>query len=830
LVPDGAYYWRVRGLTASKERGAWSSVGHFTKAWSAAPQLLGPASGAAITWPAVPLALGWTAVPYATEYIVTIATDPGLSNIVLGSATTPEKTSATVFALPKTLSVGQYYWAITPVDSEGHRGTRSAIRSFSWSWPTGTSTEVRDLNADPRIFEPQFSWAPVAGAAKYEVEVNSASEFPLGSKWCCSDLTTGTSLSPTENLANNEYYWRVRAIDPSGNAGEWNYGHNTGELGFGPAPGAPFTKAFDSVTPTIPNLTLSDMNGNPLPAGTATAEPLITWSPAPGAASYEIQVAPYVGKAGCNWAAPFDTEKQIIDTSVAAWAPLGELSTRIGPSAWPAPVSRRNLNTGTYCARVLARSDGDAKGNQVVSEWTQVGGPNQPAFTFASQPPPGPEEPSGLETRAGDYLPPHTGTSLTPGEATCGLGAPCRLTPFFSWKRVPGASSYYVVIARDKGFTHVVDVASTVVPAYAPALGGEEPLDDETTTYYWAVVPVNAAHEEFREPPEDDARQEFNKSSIPPTPLGPTNGASVNTQPTFSWTPAEGALNYTLQVSQDPTFGAPIDNVRTDSTAYTSSSTYPPSVVLYWRVRANDTNTHTEGLHWSAVQTFRRTLTTPTPTGNPAGGQAIPVLSWTPVTGAIAYEVHIELANGVTKDLTVHSTSFTPTETYGPGIWRWGVRAAFPTNSFGTISSGYSEPSPFVATLAPPGGAVGVKAGSRTTISWTPDPYAREYEVQIATSDTFSFSSGIESRRVDGASWAPDIDFTRPANRGPLFWRVAAIDGRGNLGPFASGSFVRPKAKPRCVVKKVKLKSKKVVKKCVSRKHAKKKKQKKKHG
>jgi hypothetical protein len=835
-IPDSAkpLYWRVRGLTASKERGPWSSTRRLFKAWTAVPQLLGPADGAAIAWPRTPLVLSWTAVPYATQYIVTIATDAELSNIVLGSASSPQKTTGTVFALPGTLPVGRYYWAIRPVDAEGHRGAYSAVRSFTWSWPTGTATQVNDLNPDPRALDPQFSWGPIPGASKYEVEVNSAVEFPAGSKWCCSNTTIASLLSPTEALANNGYYWRVRGLDASGNAGEWNVG-------------AQFTKAFDGVTPTIPSLTMSDTGGHPLPAGTATSTPIITWSPVPGAASYEVQVTRFFEGAGCDWAAPLATEKQTVETAGLAWTPLGELSTRIGPvPEWPTPDSLRNLNPGQYCARVLARSDTDGKGNQVVSNWTQIGGLNHVAFTFLAQPAPGSPRPEGFETQAGDYLGVRTGATPAQEESCPGVNPetgqpyPCRSTPLFTWKRVPGATEYYVVVARDSLFTHVIDVASTVVPAYAPQLSGEMPLDDETTTYYWAVVPVKEGRA-FSLPPEQDAPHEFNKSSEAPTPRTPLNGETVSTQPTFSWTEAhtrlesecpeprfegrhcliwDGALNYTLQVSADPTFGKPLDNIRTDSTAYSSSTTFPADTTLYWRVRANTANSKTEGLHWSPVQTFRRTLPPPSPgPGNPTSGQGIPLLSWTPVAGATAYEVHVEQADGATKDFTLDSTMFTPTELFFPGTWRWEARALFPTNSFSTVPSGYFGPQSFTHTVAPPTGVSGTKSGSRVVIAWNPDPFAKEYEVDIATSDTFSFSSSIDNRRVEGTSWAPDIDFTRPANRGTLFWRVAAIDERGESGPFAEGQFVAPRPAARCKLVKVKVKGKtKSVKKCASAK------------
>jgi hypothetical protein len=216
------------------------------------------------------------------------------------------------------------------------------------------------------------------------------------------------------------------------------------------------------------------------------------------------------------------------------------------------------------------------------------------------------------------------------------------------------------------------------------------------------------------------------------------------------------------------------------------------------------------------VQSFRRTLPVPTPAANSTTeGQGIPVRSWTPVTGATAYEMHVELPNGTTKDFTVDSTAFTPTELYGSGIWRWQVRAAFPTASFWTVPGGYFSPQPFVHGLAPPTGAVGIKSGSRIVISWNPDPYAKEYEVAISTSDTFT--STIESQRVDGAAWAPNVDLGVAANRRTLYWRVAARDPGNNVGPYASGSFVPPKAKRRCVVKKVK-RHKHTVRVCVKKK------------
>jgi hypothetical protein len=756
-VSDGTYYWRVRGVTAKDKVGAWSRVRKIVKRWTTPPQLTG-GNGAGVAWPATPLVLRWSSVKYATKYIVSIATDPALSNIVVGSTKKPTETQGTNFALPVSLAPGSYYWAITPLDAEGHRGARSAVGYFTWTWPTTTTTSVSDLNPDPAVFDPMFSWNPIPGAAHYEVEVSSAEGFPPGSKWCCSGTTTGTSLAPLQVLANNAYYWRVRAIDARGNAGVWNEG-------------ARFTKAFDSVTPSITNLTVRDASGNALNGVPETSTPIVTWQPVSGASFYEVQLAPF-GEAGCDWSAAREPALHA-ETATTAWTPLGSAAP-IGPKAWPSPERSSPLPTGQYCLRVLARSDDDAQRGQVVSDWTQINGSGQPAFTYIAAPPPGtPNKP--FVTPASAYLQPASGTT-TPR------------TPLFTWNRVAGATGYYVVIARDAGFTQVATVGFTNVPAYAPRLGNESPLSDETTSYYWAVIPAtgSAGTGVADDVPQDNAPQSFNKSSVPPAPIAPANGAQISNQPTFQWTSTENARNYHLQVSQDPTFGKPIDDVTTDATAYTSSSTYPADTAIYWRVRANDWKG--QGLNWSPTQTFVRRLPVPSPdASNATSGQGIPPFAWAPVPGAISYDVHVEQPDGTKRDFNFQSPVFTVVRYYGTGIWRWQVRAEFPTSAFATVAGGYSSPQPFLLTLPAPRGARGAKSGSRLLVSWSAEPDAKQYQVEVST--TTGFRRRIASGRVDGTSWAPDIDLSKKQTRGTLYWRVAAIDAGGNIGSFATGTF-----------------------------------------
>jgi hypothetical protein len=354
-------------------------------------------------------------------------------------------------------------------------------------------------------------------------------------------------------------------------------------------------------------------------------------------------------------------------------------------------------------------------------------------------------------------------------------------------------------MARDPRFTVVSDVGFTHVPAYAPRLANEVPLRDETTEYFWAVMPTAEADGfgVFSTPcyttpfnpcgADNDNPQVFNKASTPPTPILPLPGAVISGQPTFRWSGVENARAYQLQVAQDETFSTPVDDAITDATAYTSSATYPADTTLYWRVRGNDWTGH--GMAWSAVQVLRRTLPTPSPTPySAADSVATTPLSWSAVAGAIAYDVHVDQPDGKTGDFTFEAPSASVTEYYGTGYAHWKVRAEFPTAApGGKVPGPYSAPQEALLKLPPPSGARGVKSGSRLLVTWQPEKDAKRYRVEV--SKTNGFASRVEQRTVSGTSWAPNIDLSRKFNRGTLYWRVAPVDAHNGVGSFAAGTF-----------------------------------------
>lgn len=511
----------------------------------------------------------------------------------------------------------------------------------------------------------------------------------------------GTAVSPRVPLPTNSYHWRVRAVDAQGNGGSWNEGS--------------FTKKFSDVTPTVRNVRVRDHGSADLGSAPTTSEPMLAWEPVPGATGYELQFTRREA-GGCDWVKRLP-ERSFTPNPAWAWTAEGPpLRSPGSDKGWPGTTVHRfpqGFGPGSWCVRILAV---DPAGN--ISEWTYVNGQNQSAFTYVSPSSEPEADCVAVDMPAANYREPLHGSSTS-------------RTPLFAWDPVPDARSYFVVLARDPAFLEVVEVGFTHGPQFVP----RRTYADETTSYYWAVMPSPRSDGScIFSQPQDEPYAAFQKRSSPPLAIGPVGGESVAAQPVFRWESAEGTSSYRVQVARDGEFKDLVDNITTASTAYASSTTYPVDTVLYWRVRATDGDR--VELNWSPTETFRRRLAVPVPAAeNPSGGETIPVLSWSAVPEAISYGLHVDQADGTGRDFTVTSTSFTPTLFYGTGIWRWKVRANFPPT--GAVSSGYSAPVEYVRRLGAPGGVDVDLRPDRVAFSWDPDQAAAKYRLEVSKSDAF---------------------------------------------------------------------------------------------
>jgi protein-S-isoprenylcysteine O-methyltransferase Ste14 len=772
-LPDRTYWWRVRASTAKGAVSPWTAPRAFTKVLPG-PRPQSPV-GAVVSYPATPLKLTWSAVDRAAKYLVTIAADPGLGTVIGGK---PVETAATAFTRSGALAPGTYYWGVSAIDAQGNPGAPSPVASFIWSWPSATGVRVNDLVAAPEVFDPQFSWDPIPGAARYEVEVNPSQDYAAGSKVCCAGTTIGTVYSPTAVLKDNRYYWRVRGVDVDGNPGQWN-------------DGPVFDKRFDKVPPvegmSINNVRMRDNVADPgidLNSGTAayeTSVPLITWDPVPGAASYQVEVTP-MGTTDCNWTAPVFEGHWTANTTVNAWAPLGSGWNLVKPYPDPMTVSTDlpPLSAGrTYCARIRARSDRDATGSDVYGDYTYVvngRGNATPgaSFTWLGYPSgnscTAPCNPGYLG--AGDYVAPTSGTFSS-------------RTPYFTWRPIAGKASYFVLVARDAQFSNIVDYGFTQLPVYSPRnFLRPTSYPDETTSYYWVVLPANQLNgAEAAGVPLLGAPQPFEKQSTPPNRLEPAGGADLSGHPTFRWTSVEGARRYRLQVAQDDRFGTLLEDMLTDSTAYTSNTTYPADTVLYWRVRADDENLI--GLTWSTTGTFQKRLAAPRITpGLATSGDYIPTWTWDPIPGVTSYDVHVDLPDGTQRDLTgMRTAALTPIIMYGTGVFRWKVRANFPRQPFGTVAGPYSPTHVFTRTIAEPTAVRSDNSKKYPLLLWDPKPGPKNYRVQIST--RADFATIFEDVTTDNTNYAPLLVHPAYSDGNPVYWRVAAVDEGRNVGDWS---------------------------------------------
>jgi hypothetical protein len=770
-LQDGRYWWRVRSVRKSGATSRWV-VHSFTKAWTAAPSLLSPANNASIAFPDQPLLLSWKPLLGSVRYSVAIARDAKMTSLVDGAQTI---TTATSYIPPSTLADGTYYWTVTPVDAENHDGTTSAVRSFNWSWPTSTQTTLQNLIQSPTdaqtTYDPLVSWNPVPGAVKYELDINFSQDFNPSSRVCCSSTTVATGYSPLKPLPNNTYFWRVRPINAQNANGVWTTGTS-------------FTQYFDTIPPiaantsTITNLHVRDdlSDGGPEPPGWSTSSPILVWDRVAGAAQYDLDVytmRPDTGVCDIQWATQHALDLHV-KTPLTAWTPLGSPGApEPYPSSGTDVEKETSLTAGDhYCVRIRAVAESADNGQPIYGDYTYLPAPGTPsgsgAFTYSPTTAPG----DIAMPQASDYLAPISGAVKSQ-------------TPLFAWKPIAGAKSYWVIVARDPSFTTLIDYGFTLDPAYAP----RKTYADENTLDYWAVLPASNADgsglpidPETGQPvgPLDANAADFQKQSTPPTLISPqTNAVLAADKPKFQWTPVDGTLNYTLEVSTDPNFGTLLDNVTTASTAYVSTTTYPAQSTLYWRVQANDVNTN--ALTWSSTGTFKQVLPTPQALAQqvPTGG-LIPAWSWAPVTGAIGYDVRVVYPGGsVNTYNNVPTPAMVPTQLSGTGAYSWQVRAEFIGNTVGP----YSASKTFHRAVTPPSNRRAAVSQHALILQWQGRPGLKNYNVQI--SSTPDFSNTVEADQTDGTALASNLNTFRNGG-GKFYWRVNAVDADGNVSGWST--------------------------------------------
>jgi len=770
LAP-GTQHWRVTAVKSGASP-SWASS-TFSVSAVTVPVPTAPANGEVLPQPDRPPLLRWQTSRGATSYTVEVDGDADF----IGA--TSYSTKTTSLALPKALPAGDYFWRVTASLGQGLNSVPSAASSFILSaLPAPTLTyPVDDINT--ALEDVVFDWQPVPGAVTYDVQV-ATDEFFNNFAFEAKNLY-GSRYSPPTTLYNDQFWWRVRAVDLAGQPTEWA------------ATKFSFKRQWlDTPQAVYPTGSVAVADGAVVPSNGDNH--FYQWTSVQHATSYELEISTdinfndtcLVELAGTTYAPRFNACGSGTG-SVHYW--------RVRPNDYPYPGGLPGIFSTVQKVK--------------FSNPTPVGPPAADPFPTVT----------GLKVAM-------TGSGASSGGAGCG-SVQCdglTATPVLKWDRMPGISFYRVVIANDENFTtspmpQLINYSYTDNNYFTLKHGDErKALGDSEAgkPYFWYVIPCRAAGDCALSPvsqnPPLPGAHSFHKRSPAVTGLVASDPAGSDIS--FSWQDyyetnqgvaafgelgQQSAKAYRIQVDNEPSFAAPLlDDKTIDQATYTAGDRLYPEGTLYWRVQAIDAQDN--NLTWSATQSLTKASPAVVQT-SPVGGQARPgtvPLEWQPQAFASGYEVEVYANNDAAfspanrvLNAKVSNPAYTPAgpipAASSPYIWR--VRRLDSRNNPGPWSSAsFVSLGSAPELLAPGSGAL--QGTWASYFEWSDVPGAVRYEL--------SLRSDADNQKIGTVATAAAPSELKT---GTYTWSVTGFDAAGKpLGTSVNRTF-RVDATPPKVLK-----------------------------
>ena len=351
-------------------------------------------------------------------------------------------------------------------------------------------------------------------------------------------------------------------------------------------------------------------------------------------------------------------------------------------------------------------------------------------------------------------------------------------TPTFTWKAMPGVSSYQICIADSAVKLDTSPSIDVTGVSYTPTSALTN-----LQTHYWRVRAKNGDG-------HYGAWSAINSLSVNWGTVGglsPSDGVTTtDTTPALSWNAVPDAAGYELQISASEAGVANAQAVEVSRSSYTPTTALTNNTTHHWRVRAKDGDGQYGA--WSAVQSLAVNIGVVSGLSPPDGStttDTTPALSWNAVSGAAGYEVQIagsEAGLASAQAVEVSAASYTPsTALTNNQTHYWRVRAKDGDGQSGAWSAIISLSINWgaVSGLSPADGAT--TTDTTPALSWNAVEGATGYEVQIAGSE-----GGLDSAQAveaGGTSYTPTTALT---NNQTHYWRVRAKDGDGQHGAWSA--------------------------------------------
>jgi Bacterial Ig-like domain len=208
-LPDGSYSWRVRATGPTGTSG-WANAA-MSVSPTAPPSLTSPVGGQHLTQPDSPALLMWSAVPGAFGYEVQVDN----SGTWVNPTTYSVKGNSYFVDTPQ--APGTWYWRVRAIRGQG----------LFTSWSSQATYVVdqlldplagADMNTGTAKQDVAIDWLPVDGATSYQLQVGRDKDF---NNVVDDVVVDGTTYAPAVTYDNDQYYWRVRAIDAGQNRMPW---------------------------------------------------------------------------------------------------------------------------------------------------------------------------------------------------------------------------------------------------------------------------------------------------------------------------------------------------------------------------------------------------------------------------------------------------------------------------------------------------------------------------------------------------------------------------------------------------------------------------------
>lgn len=206
-LPDGSYYFRVRGIDDLELEGINQVQPFNLDARPQPPIPLSPNDGQLFRGEQPELK--WSASSDATAYRLQIATDLAFDHILVDQ----ENLSGTQFQTGDLKAPGHYYWRLYSFNAAGEQGPVSDSKRWEIK-PIPDKPEARLAVTESGI---TTSWRPGVAGQRYQVQLAADPAFTE----LLLDESPGKPQLTLQPVSGQVRYFRVRYLEPDGFEGPW---------------------------------------------------------------------------------------------------------------------------------------------------------------------------------------------------------------------------------------------------------------------------------------------------------------------------------------------------------------------------------------------------------------------------------------------------------------------------------------------------------------------------------------------------------------------------------------------------------------------------------